>query len=35
LLRHLGAAWGWYGFITRSHAWGITASVPAVDGRAE
>ncbi len=28
LLRHVGAAWGWLGFLTRRHRWGVTASLP-------
>jgi cellulose synthase/poly-beta-1,6-N-acetylglucosamine synthase-like glycosyltransferase len=28
LLRHLGAAWGWFSFLTRRHYWGVTPSLP-------
>jgi hypothetical protein len=28
LLRHLGAAWGWFGFVTGRNRWGVTASLP-------
>jgi len=32
LLRHAGATWGWFNFIMRRQQWGITASMPAVEG---
>ncbi len=28
LLRHLGAAWGWFSFLTGRHRWGVTQSLP-------
>jgi cellulose synthase/poly-beta-1,6-N-acetylglucosamine synthase-like glycosyltransferase len=35
LMRHLGAAWGWCGFLTRRHTWGVTASAPLLEVSAE
>jgi cellulose synthase/poly-beta-1,6-N-acetylglucosamine synthase-like glycosyltransferase len=35
LLRHIGATWGWFGFLTRRHQWGITASVPPAEAQVE
>jgi glycosyltransferase involved in cell wall biosynthesis len=35
LLRHVGAVWGWVGFLTRHHAWGVTPSLPALEARPE
>ncbi len=35
LLRHVGATWGWFSFVTRRQHWGITASVPAAEGPME
>jgi cellulose synthase/poly-beta-1,6-N-acetylglucosamine synthase-like glycosyltransferase len=34
-MRHVGAVWGWIGFLTRRHEWGVTASLPALEVRAE
>jgi cellulose synthase/poly-beta-1,6-N-acetylglucosamine synthase-like glycosyltransferase len=31
LLRHLGATWGWFAFLTRRHRWGVTPSLPVVE----
>jgi cellulose synthase/poly-beta-1,6-N-acetylglucosamine synthase-like glycosyltransferase len=31
LLRHLGAAWGWWSFLSRRQSWGVTASTPVVE----
>ncbi len=35
LLRHAGATWGWFNFIMRRQQWGITPSMPAVEGHIE
>ena len=35
LLRHAGATWGWFSFVTRRQQWGVTASVPTAGGHAE
>jgi len=31
LLRHLGATWGWFAFLTRRHRWGVTPSLPVAE----
>jgi len=35
LMRHVGAVWGWVGFLTRHHSWGVTPSLPAFEVRPE
>jgi cellulose synthase/poly-beta-1,6-N-acetylglucosamine synthase-like glycosyltransferase len=35
LLRHIGATWGWFSFITRRQRWGVTPSVAAAEGHSE
>jgi cellulose synthase/poly-beta-1,6-N-acetylglucosamine synthase-like glycosyltransferase len=31
LLRHVGATWGWFAFLTRRHHWGVTPSLPVAE----
>jgi hypothetical protein len=35
LMRHTGAAWGWFSFVTRRQHWGVTPSLPAAEANPE
>jgi len=35
LMRHAGAAWGWFSFVTRRQHWGVTPSLPAAEANSE
>jgi glycosyltransferase involved in cell wall biosynthesis len=35
LMRHAGAAWGWFSFVTRRHSWGSAPSLPALEASPE
>jgi cellulose synthase/poly-beta-1,6-N-acetylglucosamine synthase-like glycosyltransferase len=35
LMRHTGAAWGWFSFVTRRQHWGVTPSLPSAEANPE